>query len=259
VDRLGDRRGLGVRVKFSSANNRAEDNMAIRHCIVFATFAAGAIVAANCASASVVCLNATQGSQNFGPDSSCAAGTELEVKLQDAKDAMKGFGNIATTTAVMEFTSTDALDLASGNATITPAAKGGAASFSNLDITVPGFSFTDVVFGLQLLNTANSGGEDLTVTAWSGATLERSFTYDSSSMNGLPHDALVTFTIADASGLTAVDLSSTTGIKGAKGFDVSGVTVIPEASTWSMMLAGLLGLGFAGYRRARSGRTILAD
>lgn len=228
--------------------------MAIRHSIVLATFAAGAIVFANCASASVVCLNATQGSHNFGPDSSCAAGTELEVKLQDAKDVTTGFGNINTTTAVMEFTSTDALDLASGNATITPAAKGGAASFGNLDISVPGFSFTDLVFGLQLLNTRNTGGEDLTVTAWSGTTLERSFTYDSSSSNGLPNDALITFTITDASGLTAVDLSSTTGIKEAKGFDASGLMVVPETSTWAMMLAGLLGLGFAGYRRSRGPR-----
>jgi hypothetical protein len=231
-----------------------EDEVAIRHSIVLATFAAGGIVFANSVSASVVCLNATQGSHNFGPDSSCAAGTELEVTLQDAKDVTTGFGNIKTTTAVMEFTSTDALDLASGNATITPAAKGGAASFSNLDISVPGFRFTDLVFGLQLLDTHNSGGEDLTVTAWSGTTQELSFTYDSSSMNGLPHDSLITFTVADASGLTAVDLSSTTGIKEAKGFDASGVAAIPETSTWAMMLAGLLGLGFAGYRRTQAGR-----
>ena len=37
------------------------------------------------------------------------------------------------------------------------------------------------------------------------------------------------------------------------------ITVVPEVSTWAMMLVGLAGLGLAGYRRAESGRTILAD
>jgi hypothetical protein len=37
------------------------------------------------------------------------------------------------------------------------------------------------------------------------------------------------------------------------------IAVVPEASTWGMMLVGLAGLGLAGYRRAKSGRTILAD
>ena len=37
------------------------------------------------------------------------------------------------------------------------------------------------------------------------------------------------------------------------------ISVVPEASTWSMMLAGLAGLGLAGYRRAKSGRTIMAN
>jgi unsaturated chondroitin disaccharide hydrolase len=30
---------------------------------------------------------------------------------------------------------------------------------------------------------------------------------------------------------------------------------VPEASTWAMMLLGFAGFGFAGYRRARAGRT----
>jgi probable HAF family extracellular repeat protein len=34
--------------------------------------------------------------------------------------------------------------------------------------------------------------------------------------------------------------------------------VVPEPSTWAMMLAGFAGLTFAGYRRAKPGRAILA-
>ncbi len=38
----------------------------------------------------------------------------------------------------------------------------------------------------------------------------------------------------------------------------SGVPGTPEASTWAMMLLGFVGLGFAGYRRAKAGPTTLA-
>jgi PEP-CTERM motif len=33
------------------------------------------------------------------------------------------------------------------------------------------------------------------------------------------------------------------------------LTVVPEPSTWGMMMLGFAGLGFMGYRKARSGRT----
>ena len=40
-------------------------------------------------------------------------------------------------------------------------------------------------------------------------------------------------------------------------FRVFGAAV-PESSTWAMMLIGFAGLGYAGYRRARAARAILA-
>jgi hypothetical protein len=213
---------------------------------MLALLVAGASLSTGSASASTVCLNATHGSTNYGPDASCTTSEEKEVFLQDAKNTTKGFGNIGpqTGTPIVEFTSTGALDFANGNATITPAAKGGATSFPNLDITGPGHSFTDLIFDLQLLNTRSATGEDVTVNAWDGTTPERVFAY-----TDLAHDAIIHFTVADASGLTAVDLSSTSGIKQAKHFDVSGVDAIPEPSTLALMMLGFAGLGYAAFRR----------
>jgi hypothetical protein len=34
-----------------------------------------------------------------------------------------------------------------------------------------------------------------------------------------------------------------------------GSALIPEPSTWALMLLGFVGLGFAGYRNAKTGRT----
>jgi hypothetical protein len=105
--------------------------MTIRYSM--AAFAALACIGfgGNNASASTVCLNATHGATNYGPDTSCATSTESEVFLQSQTDTMSGFGNIGSQTGLplVEFTSTNDLDLANGNATITPAAKGGKASF----------------------------------------------------------------------------------------------------------------------------------
>jgi PEP-CTERM motif len=34
--------------------------------------------------------------------------------------------------------------------------------------------------------------------------------------------------------------------------------VVPEASTWAMMLLGFVGVGFVGYRQSRNGREDLS-
>ena len=221
--------------------------MALKQSTMLVLLVAGASFGAGAASASTVCLNATHGSTNYGPDASCATDAEKDVFLQDAKDKTTGFGNIGSQTGnpIVEFTSTAALDFANGNATIKPEGT----FFPTLTISIPGHSFTDLLFDLQLLKTDSPLGENLTVNAWGGTTLERTFTYGT-----LAHDAVINFTVADASGLTAVSLSSTSGIKEAKHFDVSGVDPIPESSTWALMMLGFAGLGYAAIRRGRKSR-----
>jgi hypothetical protein len=68
----------------------------------------------------------------------------------------------------------------------------------------------------------------------------------------LKHDADLSFILVATGGpLTEVDLLSTSGIKEAKHFEVSGVSSVPEPSTWAMLVLGFAGLGFAGYRKTR--------
>ncbi len=42
------------------------------------------------------------------------------------------------------------------------------------------------------------------------------------------------------------------------GLDSTGITGVPETSTWGMMVLGFAGLGFAGYRKAKNGRAALS-
>ena len=167
--------------------------MALRHSTMLVVLAAGASLSAAAASASTVCLNATHGSTNYGPDAFCSTSAEKEIFLQDAKDVTKGFGKVGGT-PVIEFQSTSDLDFASGSATIKPDTG---KSFLNLDISlsIPGHLFTDLVFDLQLLKTDSPSGENLTVSAWDGTTLERTYTY-----NTLAHDADIHFIVADIQG-----------------------------------------------------------
>jgi hypothetical protein len=60
-----------------------------------------------------------------------------------------------------------------------------------------------------------------------------------------------------------VDVLGSAGTGEAGGFfgvitTVTATSGVPEPSTWTMMLIGFAGVGFAGYRKARSARTALS-
>ena len=48
------------------------------------------------------------------------------------------------------------------------------------------------------------------------------------------------------------------GLRRGPGGDDLSVTIVPEPSTWAMMMLGFAGLGFAGYRKARKTVAIAA-
>jgi PEP-CTERM motif len=207
----------------------------------------GVAITAGRASATTVCLGGDLGS------SSCTASNESMIFLDSASDVMTGTGNVGSQTGLpaVQFTSDSSLDFANGFATITPSAKGGKASFGDLEFTIPGHTFTDLVFDLQMLKADTT---DLTIEAIDGTTLVQSF-----DLTGLKHDADINFILVATGGpLTEISLMSTSGIKEAKHFEVSGVAAIPEPSTWAMMLLGFAGLGFAAYRKAHRARSALS-
>jgi len=215
--------------------------------IVLAAMAASACFATGAASAQV-CIHGMHGGggASIGPDASCPTTAESEIFLTETHSSMTVPGNIGSQTGLpaVQFTSSVALHAGSGNSNIDPASGH---SFPNLAFTIPGHTFTDFAFQLQLFNATPL---NLTVESLSGSTVERSYTYPSSV---LAHDAAFDFTISDPAGLTEVELLSTSGLKSVKSFDVSGVSV-PEPSAWTMMALGLVGIGFAAIRRAGRSR-----
>jgi PEP-CTERM motif len=211
---------------------------------------AGVFALPGSASATTVCLGGDLGVP------SCTASNESMIFLDAASDVMTGTGNIGSQTGLpaVQFTSDSSLDFANGFATITPSAKGGKASFGDLEFTIPGHTFTDLVFDLQMVKAPADTNTDLTIEAIDGTTLVQSF-----DLTGLKHEQDLSFILVATGGpLTEISLLSTSGIKEAKHFEVSGVAAIPEPSTWAMMLLGFAGLGFAAYRKAHSARAALS-
>ena len=199
-----------------------------------------------------VCLTVEGVTQNLstGTQGTCTTSGEQKVFLNSATDVTSGTGQVGSQngTPTVDFSSSTSLDFANGFATIKPHANGQNASFADLTVSVPGYTFTDILFGLQM---ANLDTTSLTVTAWDGSTVEGSW-----DLTGLPHDANQQYAVVASSGQMFTQLVLTagigSGIKETKQFEISGVAAIPEVPSWAMMLLGFAALGYAGYRGTKS-------
>jgi hypothetical protein len=228
-----------------------------RHILTFAVALIGLGFGLDHASATTVCFGGDLGS------SSCTASSESQVFLEAATGVGSatnpGLGNIGSQTGLplVNFTTGTGtlVDLANGYATITPTGK--ADSFSTMVVSIPGHTFTDLVFGMQMFNNKVITPLNVTLTAYDGTTAVGTVAYTTA--DGLQHDANQNYVVLATSGLlTSVDITSTSGIGQMKQFNVSGVTPVPLPSTWSMMVLGIAGLGFVAYRRPKKSRATLA-
>jgi PEP-CTERM motif len=216
---------------------------------------AGLALATSPARAGTVCLTVEGVTQTptTGTQGSCTTSTETEVKLNDAKNVNSGTGLAGTLT--VDFASLTKIDLANGNATITPTANGNDVSFGNLDVTTPGATFTDILFGVQMTN--------LDATSLTVEALNNGIVVGAWSLTGLPHDSDQQFNLVGSLGTSFDEVSliagAASGIKEAKQFDLSGISsTVPEPSTWAMMLLGFAGLAYAGFRKTKGARAALS-
>jgi hypothetical protein len=184
------------------------------------------------------------------PEPNCESGTELKVFLDKAKDVMSDTGDVGTqqgTPPVMLITSDGGalnvfFDASNGFGTITPTQ--GQVDFNGLNFSIPGFTFKDLVFDVQLTPTS-SATDNFTVTA------DGSF----GTVIGNEADAANTdkeFSVTATSGfLTSVNVDSLTGFDEIKHIEVSGLAplAIPEPKTWALLGIGFAFLAFLGFKR----------
>jgi hypothetical protein len=102
-------------------------------------------------------------------------------------------------------------------------------------------SFDTLYFGPSMLSTINLPTSNLD---WTFANLSFEFL---DANDDTERQVLLTFTPRTAPAEPAFELSQNSGGSGA----------VPEPSTWAMMVLGFAGLGFAGYRAARTKKTAI--
>jgi hypothetical protein len=219
---------------------------------------------------SISIANATVTDTFCGPASgmTCETQNDLMVYLQKQMDVTSGVGNIggpSNSLPALDITSDGGalnmfIDLANGFATITPAH--GSTTFNGLDLTTPGFGFTQLVFDEQLTPTSNPV-DQFTITGSTGAHI-------SVLPVGNESDAADTdkeFSITAVGGiLDEVNIQSLTGFDEIKHLEVAGLCAIQsdgtctpvvistvEPGSVALMGVGLLGLAFVVNRKRAPG------
>jgi hypothetical protein len=196
----------------------------------------------------------------------CSPTGEVKVFI-DGNTGNSSTGDVGSQhgTTGLIFSSNDVVKFANGFSTIHP--NTGVTSFQNLDIqAVVDTEFKDLTFDAQMAHSASQGltATTLEVETFLNGTNEGNFTFNTTNTtqpggtHGLPHDTDLRFEVLNPTGLTSVDLValSNSGIKEVKQIKVSGFTgvVVPEPSTFALMVLGVVGVGLAGYRRTRRTR-----
>ena len=189
----------------------------------------------------------------FSEGGTCEGPNEVKVDLEAAKDVTLGFGNPGgqKNLPIIDFSSdtgtlNTGLDFSNGFATIDP--THGAVDFNGVTISIPGFTFTDIAFDVQLTPVSGQKTDSFTISDFIGNHVLNSV--------GNEFDAADTdkqfSTTALSGAFTSVDINSPTGFDEIKHIEISGLAAVPEPSTWALMGLGFAALGLLGYRKTRS-------
>jgi hypothetical protein len=199
-----------------------------------------------------------------GPSSGmgCETSADQMVFLQKADNVMLGFGNVggpSNSLPTMDIHSDGGMlsvtiDLANGFATIKP---NNGISFNGLDITIPGFGFTGLVFDTQDTPSGNPT-DSFTVTDYTGSHVSVGSNVETAAANSdNEYSTNITGGVFDE-----VNFASLTGFDEVKHIEVEGlcslntngtctpVVFAPEPGSIAILGIGLLGLGMIRYRRA---------
>lgn len=212
---------------------------------------------ASAAVTATFCGPQTEGTGGAG----CTGTDEAMVFLDAAKDVTLGFGQIGGNHAIptMQLVSDGGMlnmtvDLANGFGTITPSQ--GFSTFNGLDITIPGFTFTDILFDAQLTPTS-SPTDAFTISTFSGAHISDGVGDETDAAD--TDKQFAAFAVGGA--FDEVNIQSLTGFDEIKHIEISGLTplaAIPEPSTWAMFVAGFGLMGLLGWKRSRAPRLSLS-
>lgn len=158
-------------------------------------------------------------------------------------------GSQTGTTLVTFSSTTDVLDAANGFATI----KAQDGYLNEITITAPGYWFEDLIFSVSLTKE----NTDLVVTAKDRSGGTDTYVDWSTLGDWGPGENRILVLSTAGNLMQSVTITSQLGFESLGGLDqfkqteISGVTAVPEAETYAMMLAGLGLVGFAAARRRR--------
>jgi PEP-CTERM motif len=234
--------------------------MGDRRCLAFAALAAGTLLgmspflgassalAAACATASVGVFEAPGFSCNVGP----VTFSDISVSSTVSGSGVVTLSDFSPFTTVVDGVTEFGLNLSFASDTGTSAGSQAdvALTFNvsgapSLTDAFASFAGTTTGTGTDNLSDVLSNGVSLTLNA-PGATSAMFSAIGSLSVLKDQSDFAGSAGSADSSILG--NAFSVTAMPG-----VSSVTAVPEPSTWAMMLAGFVGLGFLGYRKACKG------
>jgi hypothetical protein len=191
---------------------------------------------------------------------SCEGPNETKVFLNEGHTEASGSGTVGNgQNAPVLLFSVDSgpldtrVDTGGGFANITSANADKLPDFNGIDITIPGFTFTDIAFDVQLNPTEASGTDSFTAQAFSGAHISDGTATGSDTPNDDKQFSLT----AVGGAFDEVNLLSADGFKEIKHIEISGLAAIaPEPSTWAMMAVGFGLMGVFGWRRRHVSRAV---